>query len=655
MDDNNVLFFDRGQVTNDLKTGDFSKGGIKFNGNIYILTDSVKKKDDDTYFAKNTKYYICPIDDEIGLEYDDIKKNINNSGYSCKNIFSMESKSTKIDSKKKRVYLKHSFIYFFNIPIFYMPYFYTSKPFIDMVSGFDLPHVESLSEYGTGVYVPYVWYFNDKSSLKLDPVIYQHGSFATKFFYKSSNKNGYNNIKFIYLFDNKVSKNRTNIFNVTEYDEGKYKDNRFYFDGVGSYRFGDSNFFNFKIEALSDNYLYRDYLKDYDDYLKSTIDFSIIDFDTFNYINFNATGFQELREGANKRQKTTPYFVPRIDYHLVTKNILNSDKSTLYAESNTTLLTTDVWEFNKNKYTRYYTDQKIDYTFVKFNSKIKTNFSLFIDAYNKDRYFIDTSNENLTLKKNYIRIIPEVSIDVRSPQYVFNSKNVIFEPILQYYISNKDRGYNNFFINEDSRKSNIDILNLFDGNRFDGLDRREYGERVNYGFNLNTKTIVGDFSFKLGQAYRDIINYKIIGFDNKFSDILSGFGYLNDHFSFDYIMNIDRTMESVRSNSMLFKIYFDNFDFYTNYTYSYNKNSSNYNDFLEEFQTGLVYSFYKNWKYSLVFTYDVDKRRFAEIDTKLDYSNNCFRTGISISVDNYLGSGIGKDAKFNIYFNLKNF
>ena len=77
------------------------------------------------------------------------------------------------------------------------------------------------------------------------------------------------------------------------------------------------------------------------------------------------------------------------------------------------------------------------------------------------RMLQDTSNENLTLKKNYIRIIPEVSIDVRSPQYVFNSKNVIFEPILQYYISNKDRGYNNFFINEDSRKSNIDILNFY--------------------------------------------------------------------------------------------------------------------------------------------------------------------------------------------------
>ena len=109
--DDNVLFFNNGNVTSDLKSGNFFNGGLKFNNNIFILSDSVEKKEDNLYIANDTTYYICPINEDVGLKYDDVKKNINSS-YSCKNIFSVKSKSTKIDGEKKKVYLKNSIVYF---------------------------------------------------------------------------------------------------------------------------------------------------------------------------------------------------------------------------------------------------------------------------------------------------------------------------------------------------------------------------------------------------------------------------------------------------------------------------------------------------------------------------------------------------------------
>ncbi len=648
-----TLYFNNGDVTSDLKDGNFSKASLKFNNNVFILSDYIKKKDNDTYFTKNTTYYICPVNEDVGSTYNDVEKNLN-SGFNCKNIFSMKSKDAKIDGKKKIVYLKNSSIRFFNFPVFYIPYFYTSRPFIDKVSGFDFPHVENLEDYGFGIYFPYVLYFENNSRLKVDPVIYQHGSFATKFIYKKNSNNGDFNINFTYLFDNKVSKFKKNIFGITEYEEEKYKDNRAYLAGIGNYKFDDYTFMDFDIGVLSDNYLYRDFLKKYNDHLKSSFNFSLIDFKSFNYTSFNITGFQELRENASLRQRTTPFAIPRIDVHLTTDNILDNNDS-LFIESDTTLLTSDISSINENKYTRYYTDKRVSYSTIKFGSKIRTNMDLFIDFYNKDKEFIDTSNEGLILSKNHIRIIPEFSFDVRSPYYLFNSKNIVFEPIVQYYVSNKDYGYNKKFLNEDSRKSGINILNLFSRNRFVGLDRREYGERVNYGFNLNTKTFIGDFSFKLGQAYRDTTDYEIIGFDKKFSDILSGFGYVNNIFSFDYIMNIDRADKYVKSNSMLFNIFLGKFSFYSNYTYNYNKNSPNNHDFIKEVKTGLSYNFYRGWNLSFESTHDLERSKITEIDSSIDYGNDCFETGIKLGGDNFSDSGDGKNVNFSFYFKLKNF
>lgn len=654
INDIGVVFFESGNITQDMKSGSFDKSGIEFKNDMMVLSDKIYKQSNDLYYANDTTYYVCPVDTNLDLYYSDIVEDIKNKK---KNIFSLKSKNVKVDNTRKRIHLKNSFLNFFDVPIFYIPYFFTSRPFINMISGFELPHIESVSDYGTGIYVPYIWRFKNNSSFQLSPVLYQYGSFASKLLYKRNDNDGYLNANFIYLYDNDITKNKKNIFNISENDEGKYKNNRMFFTGIGKYQFEEYKFLDFRLNFTNDNYMYRDYLREYDNYLDSRIDFSLIDFDNFNYINFNAVGFQEIREEANLRQRTTPYVLPRINTHLTTKNILdNVNNNSLFIELDYDLWSSDLFDINDNKYSRYYSGININYNTTKFNSIIKTALNLSFDAYAKRNDYVDDSNENLKLKSSDFRFIPEISFDVRTPYYLLNSKNIILESILQYYGSDNNKNYNKEFINEDSRNSEINILNLFQSNRFNGFDRKEYGNRFNYGFNLMINGgDIGNFSFKLGQAYRGITNYDLRGFEGHYSDLLNGFGYFNDIFSLDYIMNINKDNMHIKSNSVLFRINFNNLSFYTTYMLSNNINEKNRNNVLEELESGIKYRFINNWNISIDLVRDLKNKYTQKINSSIYYDNNCFMTGIRFNQERYLNSRHKKHNSINFYFKLKAF
>lgn len=101
------------------------------------------------------------------------------------------------------------------------------------------------------------------------------------------------------------------------------------------------------------------------------------------------------------------------------------------------------------------------------------------------------------------RAIPEISLEWRYP-FVRRDGDfrTIVEPIAQA-VASPVYGSQSRFPNEDSRAVNFDDTNLFRTDRFDGYDRVEGGERVNYGvkttFLRNNGMRAGTF---FGQSYR---------------------------------------------------------------------------------------------------------------------------------------------------------
>ena len=290
--ENNNIFADEGVITDDMMYGEFKNAGIILSNGISIVSPNITKENDDRYSIGKSNYYFCPNKNlDIDMPYEDIVKEIKENK---KQIFTMSSKKSVIDKSKDKIYLKHVFINFFNIPIFYIPYISTSRPFNEgRMSGISSPSFSSDSEYGYSISLPY-YFYNGNFEYKLDTTVFQYGNFLLE-------NSLYYNIKdiklvthFDYVYDNDRSKNLLNDNNVTEKNEGKYNVSRFYYNFIGEGFLNKNTFFNANINLVNDVYFLRDYYDNYDKFLQSNLDITKI-YDN-SYITFNNVAFQEIRE-----------------------------------------------------------------------------------------------------------------------------------------------------------------------------------------------------------------------------------------------------------------------------------------------------------------------------------------------------------------------
>ncbi len=106
------------------------------------------------------------------------------------------------------------------------------------------------------------------------------------------------------------------------------------------------------------------------------------------------------------------------------------------------------------------------------------------------------------------------------------SSKAILEPIVGVNISpNIQSTTQNDLPNEDSIDVRLDSLNLFEGNRFPGIDRQESGGRLNYGFKAGIYGDDGRYGkVFLGQSYRmygeELLYPEGSGLEGRLSDIV---------------------------------------------------------------------------------------------------------------------------------------
>lgn len=632
----NKIFAESGEVDDDIKKGEFKNAGIILKNGVSITSPKVKKESDDIFVSEKANFFFCKDEGlNIDLSYEDIQKEMRKLN---KQIVSISSKSSTINREKSKIYFNHAFLKVFNIPIFYIPFFSTSSGLKERASGMTSPKVYNTRAYGTAVSLGYRWYLLNNLQFMIKPTIFTKGNFLinSEFGFESKKFNILADM--YYARDKGKSKSILNDDDINEFDEGEYRNNRYYLNFEINGIFDNDFFYKSNINFMSDNYFLRDYLRDYDNFLNS--DASVYKgFEDSSFLKFSALDIKQIRETSNKPFLDNPDFVYDLNYY---KNFLlfNGDNSNINFNIDTTFI--NVINDNKDEYDKFNFTANLNYNTLVFGGLLESNIKLLND------YYFDFFGSNGNIERNRNRTIPEFSLKYQRPIF-FN--NISIKPIIEYYYSYNPNNNKNFF-DKDSKESILSINNIFSDNRYSGNDLLEFGNRINYGLDIDIDLDIAIFNFTIAQGYRDKINkqYQIANFEEHVSDVLTSFNIKFDNLYFDYIGTIDKEEGNIKRNELLMEYTGDKFNISSTFVYADNGKNGINTENQRQLNIEAKYKIDRRFSFATEINNDLKHNKITYIENSLIFQESCVRIELGAKKHNYIDSNerSGWDFSFSL-------
>lgn len=637
------MFFSKtANMTDDLMKADFDDGILLFKNGSSIRSSHITKIGKSDIKLKKTRYSICPTNlYDTDMTYEEIMAKLDKKKTP---LFSLRSSKATANTEKKFLKFWGTSVWIWKIPIFYIPYFKTGMAFDNDVNGFEVPGIESNSNYGYSIYMPYN-FVTKRQKLKITPRVYFKGNYslAGEYDIKSLENRWRVNFKGDVVNDNGHSKKFKNAYDITEVEEGVYKKWRGYAALKGFYDITDTWTFDFNSAIASDQYYLRDYFRDGQQYIESNFRINRVNLGKpmdFNYFQFSNLFYQDLLEDDSNYN--LPRYAPITDTNIQNTIHRNKMNNLFY---NVKLNTTSLFRKNGVEYNRFTLTPKLNNTFNSKFGTITSNFELRGDLYllnevggNRSNQYRDTST----------RILPQFNIEWRKS---FASANFLFQPIIKYSVSPNSRGFEEKIPNEDSVPYGISFENIFSNNRFIGYDRQEFGNRLTYGFQ---STLFNRLNIGIAQGYRDIIddNYRLIGFENNLSDYVGYVSYIiNDNFDLYYRFLTDRENFNFKKNEVALNFNSKYFGVFTSFV-DLDKDFL-YNTRQQQLGFGAYFTIFKKWTIAGSAILDIQNNyRFLESRASLTYDGGCTRWGISFRNYNPLTSTT-KSTSVDFNFTIK--
>jgi LPS-assembly protein len=641
--DKNNIFAENGEISDDISEGIFNNAGIILNNGISLISPTINKKNN-KYSMKKCIFYFCKNNDlNIELPYDKIKKEI---GRLDKQPLSLYSSNSRLDKDKKKIYFENVFLKFFNVPIFYLPYFSTSAGLRKNVSGLSNPRVLSSSSYGFGAEASLLLYLlEDNLLLKTTPTFYtRHKNILVnnKISYHKENKFLYD-LNYAFAFDNGASENIKNVNGIREIDENGYKKYKDYINFNLKQKFNDRFFYVTNFYDTSDNYLLRDYLDDYSEFLNSNF-LLFKGFFEYDFLKIDILRTRMIRERENENVLDNPSEVVNVEY-FYNKNLYEKNNSNL--DLNIDFDLSSVFDHDGDEYGRSSVDINLNYNkllndlLLEFNIDLHHNnysylYANKIEGESKNRTIID-----FNLNVNHTIIFDKISI----------------QPIVQYYYNNSNE--KKIFTDKDSKSSMLNITNIFSANRYSGHDLFEYGTRINYGIELTAS--IGGYSIELitAQGYKSDMNteYGIENFRDNYSDILNGFNIINadNTISFSLSNAIAKDTLQIKRQEFIFNLLYKKIELET--TYSLSRFVDEISEFTPEEQLNIVanYRLNSNLKFGIEINNDLERKKTISLKTNIIFEGSCLK--LELSARKYDYSDFDKQQNgwnFNVSLRIKN-
>ena len=370
------------------------------------------------------------------------------------------------DPVKHRISYQRARLEILGLPIVYLPAFSHPDGSSGRASGLLQPEFQISNTLGFGAGVPYHLDFGPDRDLTIKPWLFTGAKPAIDVRGRQLFAAGPVQFR-AYVTRGDVIDFAPN--GVTTVDKGQRW--RGYFEANGRLQLSDEWRATFSTRLSSDDTFNRRYNIDYDDALRSTVDFER--FRATSYLSVAGWGFQNLR--ANKGPDSTPIVLPLINYSWRPEQRFFGGQFDLAANS-MSLIRIDGQDVQRALASAKWSRSM----FTGFGVRVTGTGFLRGDLYNTadpQGATLPTYRGRSGLQARYIAL---AALDAEWP---------VAGPLLggtqtitpRVQVIGAPRHLNRGFPNEDSRSLDLEDTSLFELNRYSGYDRFESGSRITYG------------------------------------------------------------------------------------------------------------------------------------------------------------------------------
>lgn len=388
------------------------------------------------------------------------------------------------DSERKEIEYKDAYMDFFGIPVFYTPYFSHPDPSVKRRSGILTPSYGSDSDFGYVLKVPYFWEISPSEDITITPHLMTDQASVLAANYRRRFSNA------------EVEVDASGTTPEREDSAGSPvggTDFRGHIFAKGTVHHSPIWRSSFQIQNASDDTYLRRYKFPQPERETLTTKFNTEGFKGRNYAQVSAYSFQGLRETDDPG--SSPLVLPFGEYNFVSDPAANG--SFLTADASILAITRDQGTdsrrlaFNGGWHLPYTASTGEIYT---LSASVRT-----------DLYSVNDVETAPGITENGFagRVMPQLMGQWRYP-FVRGDDNgtQLVEPVAAVVVA-PNGGNPDKIPNEDSLDVEFDDTNLFDSNRFTGVDRFESGTRfvygLNWGYYANNGGVVEAFA---GQSHR---------------------------------------------------------------------------------------------------------------------------------------------------------
>jgi LPS-assembly protein len=565
-----------------------------------IIAESVVQNGN-TREVRGGKFTLCKVPDD----------QVTNTDY-CP-LWQLEADKIYEEQEQQNIVYENVFFNFYDVPIFYLPYFYHPTAEVKKRSGFLVPKMRRAEQRGTILHMPYFIDIDTHRDITITPM------------YTSSIGQGLM-AEYRHLFTGDDSLTlEASITNGEKHADTAKNATLSHLFAQGHFNHSDRWKTRVHLQETNNKTYLERFEIDGRDILTSEITSEY--YASYNsYASIAAYKFTGLRDFDD--DETIPKILPIVNINhydtdvwggMLSHSLVSNNLNRVNGEDSILINHLTAW------------DRK-DILGI---SAISWGAGSYLDLIN----LVDNGDDNVDKRANrfapYVYVMGEVPLVKRGQQATYS-----IIPKAGAFLIHNSRHEENFAqrrANNDSRVTLIDEVGLFSPNLYQGRDRISDGLRFSYGISFDANyvddTYIGAF---IGQSYQnDEDKHQELadqGFAGNYSDIVSNFTYYGKTFfadkaGFNYKARMDNEDFSVNYSDA--SVFLDNKDY--SFALSYIKDDVDNGTEDMVFQASYLYD--TNWLFDFEYWYSISDSSSREIDLSFMYYSDCAGIGLEIERD----------------------